>query len=238
MAEEESQSATNGLLELAGHFHGTARAEIIQRIGYRDATLFLFLAGSATLFGLALSDALRNVLYLVPLLGLGAAQVYSQHSLVIGALGRYLGLESDEWLRKNFPNREIPVQWDNSNSLLDMPGAGYMRPVYLSGLYLIVGPQAVAVAVLAWPLVNGLISGSAFKPGLQWIGVAVGLLAILASFLSITSAFRARKAYSKELRKHAKVRGRRVGENKDQDLARDRQIPEQVTTENLESGSR
>ncbi|MBP1780721.1 hypothetical protein J3R08_000571 [Micromonospora sp. HB375] len=191
---DSSDTPQSALLELAAQFHNSARTEIIDRIKQRDTALFLYLAGAATLFGLSSNSQFRPVLYAIPLLGLGASQVFSQHSVVIGALGRYLGLESDQWLRKSFPHLSIPSQWDNSDSLLWMRNGGYMRPVYLSGLSLIVAPEALAVAVAATTIGNRSI--------LDALGIAAGVAAIALSYLSIHGAYRARKSYSLELRSY------------------------------------
>lgn len=190
---------------MAAQFHNSARTEIIDRIKQRDTALFLYLAGTATLFGLSFSSRLRPVLYAIPLLGLGASQVFSQHSVVIGALGRYLGLELDQWLRRSFPNLDIPIQWDNSESLLWMRNGGFMRPVYISGLALIVAPEVLAVVAAA--TTSGALSI------LDALGIAVGAAAIALSYLSIHSAYRARKGYTLELMRYAERQKAPLGED-------------------------
>jgi hypothetical protein len=111
LMSEVSQNDSNQLLTMVMQFHNSARAEILQRIGNRDTALFIFLAGSATLFSISARQTLRPALYAIPILGLGVSQVYSQHSTVIGAIGRYLGYELHSWLYRNYPNQNIPPQW-------------------------------------------------------------------------------------------------------------------------------
>jgi len=181
------------LIQLVAQHHSSARAEIIQRITNRDTALFLFLAGSATLFGVSLNPGFDAILYAIPLLGLGASQVYSQHTVVIGALGRYLGIESEGWVRGAYPNVDLPVLWDNSESLLKMRGPGHLRPVLVSGIVLIALPQAIALILAA-------ASGELLA--LDVVGIAIGFVSILLTVVGIVGAHRARVFYANELKAH------------------------------------
>jgi hypothetical protein len=181
------------LLLIAAQFHSSARAEIVQRIASRDTALFLFLAGSATIFGVSFHPAFRPALYAIPILGLGAAQVYSQHSTVIGAIGRYLGTELHSWLYRNYADCEIPPQWDSSTSLLEMRGPGYLRPVMLSGLALIFFPELISLVVAG--ATNPM---SAFDIS----GLAIGSLAVILTGFLVVSTHRVRVEYAKEIKSH------------------------------------
>ena len=181
------------LLVIAAQYHSSARMEITQRIGHRDTALFLFLAGSATLFSLSLSPNFRPVLYAIPLLGLGASQVYCQHSIVIGALGRYLGYELHSWVRQTHPGHEVPAQWDSSESLLEMKGGGYLRPILISGLVLIALPQVLALVIMIINRPAGLA---------DILGLSIGGAAALLTIVLIVSAHQVRRSYACEMKSY------------------------------------
>ncbi|KAB1158761.1 hypothetical protein F6X68_10260 [Micromonospora sp. AMSO12t] len=189
-----SSSEQNDLLQIAFQFHSSARAEISHRVGLRDTVLFLFLAGSASLFGVSLNEPYRPVLYAIPLLGLGASQLYSQHTIFIGSLARYLGIEVSGWLHRNYPGRDMPIQWNNSESYLNIRSGGFARPLLVSGLVLIVLPQVAALVVIA-------AGGS--MDFLDVCGLAVGALAIALSTVALVSAHRTRVRYAREMRSFA-----------------------------------
>jgi hypothetical protein len=179
----------NEVLLMASQFHASARSELVQRVVLRDTMLFLYLAGTASLFSVSVNASFRVILYFVPLLGLGATYTFCQHNTVIGALGRYLGVELHDWLRKQLPEANVPAQWDCSKSLLYMKGHGYIRPVLFAGLTLLVLPQVAAVAVAA---------ATTKATGLTVVAFNVGVLCVLASIVALLSAYRTRNQYAQE----------------------------------------
>lgn len=193
LPQDRSGNEPYPLLALAVQYHSSGRSEIARRVGYRDTTLFLFLTASATLFSLSLNANYQSVLYVIPFLGLGASQVYSQHSLVIGALGRYLGYELNSWVRRIHGDQDIPPQWNSSESLLEMRGGGHLRPTLVSGLVLIVLPQILSLTVL---LINVRPSvGNVF-------GLLIGGLASGLSLLFIAASHIQRKKYAQEMKSY------------------------------------
>src|SRR4051812_49238613 len=71
------------------HYYDSTRAEIIQRIETRDVALTLFLGAFAIILGVAVQFDVR-VLYLVPILGLGASQLRTNHIRAIYRATEYL----------------------------------------------------------------------------------------------------------------------------------------------------
>ncbi|WP_146228238.1 hypothetical protein [Micromonospora sp. S4605] len=193
---DSTPNGSRDMLQMVFQFQTSARAEVAHRVGLRDTALFLFLAASASLFGVALNESYRPVLYAIPLLGLGASQVFTQHNIVIGAITRYLGIEVTAWLRANYPNSPLPVQWNNSRSYLGMRGGAFTRPVLFSGLTLIVFPQALALVVVTITQSPSLLT---------FVGVLTGLASAGLSLSAILSAHRTRSAYEKELRRFSEA---------------------------------
>jgi hypothetical protein len=146
-AGEVAEKEKNVPLEVLLAFYASARAELLQRIVQRDASLAIFVAGTAAIYGVAINDLRGSygLLYLVPLLGLGASSVNSQHTRVIGALGNYLTHEFEDGLKTVTGISELPVQWDNSPSLLAARGTVSYR--FLASMVLLVLPQAIALAI-------------------------------------------------------------------------------------------
>jgi hypothetical protein len=171
------------MIPMATQFHTSARSEIVQRVVLRDTILFLYLAGAASLFSVSVNRDFRAVLYLVPLLGLGASHMFSQHNNVIGALGRYLSVELHAWFASEFPDRPLPAQWDRSRSLLSMPGGGFIRPIFFAGLTLLVLPQAAATSIAFT---------TTHRSALSFVGASFGLLCVTLSITVIVSTFRTR----------------------------------------------
>lgn len=132
-------------VQLAVAYYESARAEILHRIGQRDTALFLFLASAATIFGVAISEKDSVLLYVLPLLGLGAAHVHSNHSNIIGALGQYLAIEVQAWVGSASPTGP-PVQWDASQSLRSLRSQPVIA-VLTSGLMLILLPSAIGLVI-------------------------------------------------------------------------------------------
>jgi hypothetical protein len=192
---QPDRSDIERLTQVAIQYHSSARGEITARVGHRDTALFLFLAGATTLFSLSLTETMRQVLYVVPILGLGASQVYSQHTIVIGALGRYLGLELHEWVRCSYPHSQIPVQWDSSDSLLSMRGAGYLRPIFASGIGLIVLPQILALSVMLEHLSPSVI---------DIFGIVLDLVSIILTVTVLWNMHMTRKKYAAEIREYGR----------------------------------
>jgi hypothetical protein len=172
---------------LAITYHNTARQELIQRIGHRDAALALFLTASAALFGFAVgSGGIKGssfsrpvLLFAVPVLGLGAAIITSQHNNVIGALGHYLGNELHDAIDRLIPDDDLPVQWDSSSTLLAMGTNAKMR--VLAAVLLILVPQCLAI-VLADGSIRAVRSETI-------VGTVIGILCVFATALMIFNSF-------------------------------------------------
>jgi hypothetical protein len=170
-------------VEAAWCFYSSARAELLQRVNSRDSTQFLFMAGSATLFSIALSTKTNEVLYAVPLLGLGVGQLYCHHSIIIGALGKYVGVELDGWLKTQLPGSAVPPQWDNSRALLGLENS-HLRRILSSGYFLILLPEVLAL----------LVASLGHQPTpIDYAGLSFGIVAVIVSFVIITSAYRIRR---------------------------------------------
>lgn len=126
-------------------FYNSARAEILQRISQRDTALFLFLASAATIFGVAINQQDSALLFVLPLLALGAAHVHSNHSNIIGALGLYLSVEVQAWVRAA-QLTDPPVHWDISRSLRSLRSQPVIA-VLTSGITLILLPSIVGLSI-------------------------------------------------------------------------------------------
>jgi len=183
--------------QLAATYYQSARTEAIQRLGFRDAGLFLFLVSSITVFGVAVGQSPHvDVLYGVPVLGVGAAHVYAQHSRVIGALGRYMAIDLERSIEPILGGRCTPVQWDSSDTLLRR--GGHNLPVFLSALLLILVPEVAAtvVAVFAggvgrWDIAGGI----------------VGLLCAVISAYTLFGVHKVRMGYIAEIKAFRTARG-------------------------------
>jgi hypothetical protein len=134
-------------IELLLTYYSSARSELLQRIVQRDASLALFIGGTAAIYGVAIHDLQRSyaLLYLIPLLGLGASCIHSQHTRVIGAIGNYLTNEFEDSLKTVTGASQLPIQWDNSLSLLELRGTVAYR--FLANIVLLILPQIIALGV-------------------------------------------------------------------------------------------
>jgi hypothetical protein len=178
--------------QLAATYHQTARTEAIQRLGYRDTALLLFMGGCATIFGVAIGQASRlSFLYAIPILGLGAANLYAQHSQVVGTLGRYLAIDLEKSVRVALGDVPTPVQWDNSDSLLNMDGNNL--PVFLSALMIIVMTQTSALLVISF--------GKSLH-AIDALGMGVGLISITLTLFVLVSMYRLRMRFIMEIRSY------------------------------------
>ncbi|WP_305788359.1 hypothetical protein [Symbioplanes lichenis] len=179
-------------IDAAWQFYTSARNELLQRVSGRDSTQFLFMAASATLFSVALSSKISQVLYAVPLLGLGVSQLYCHHTIIIGALGKYVGAELDRWLKENGSGSEIPPQWDNSEALLGLKQS-HLRRILSSGYILIVVPEVLALAFAA--------VGHRFS-AVDYAGLSLGAAAVAISVIIVSSAYRIRKVQLNDTARH------------------------------------
>lgn len=178
--------------QLVAAYHQAARAEIVQRVGYRDTAMFLFLGSAVTIFGVALAKAEQtSILYAIPVLGLGAAYAYAQHSRVIGTIGRYLAIELDASAKGMLGRASVPVQWDHSESLLGQ--RGHNLPVIISASSLLVVSQILALVFV------GLARG--VSP-LDVAGLIVGAAAVAATLAILVSSHRLRMSFHREIKKY------------------------------------
>ncbi|WP_433615399.1 hypothetical protein ACQP2P_11465 [Dactylosporangium sp. CA-139114] len=188
--------------QLAANYYQSARTEAIQRLGFRDAGLFLFLASSITVFGVAVGQSPNvDVLYGVPVLGVGAAHVYAQHSRVIGALGRYMAIDLERSIEPILGERCTPMQWDSSDTLLRR--GGHNLPVFLSALLLILVPEVAATAMAVFA---GGVS--------RWdiVGGTVGFFCAAVSAYTLFSVHKVRMGYIFEINAFRTSQGRPVQE--------------------------
>lgn len=192
----QAEAEMLAMVQLAAAYHQAARTEAVQRIGYRDTSLFLFLASSVTIFGVAVNDPSRiAVMYAVPVLGLGAAHVYAQHSRVIGTLSLYLAIDLEESVASIAGRGRTPVQWDNSESLLR--DGGNNLPVLISAMSLVVLTQTAALLLVL------------LTRDLSWldaIGVAIGVPTTALTAVTLTAVHRTRMATIREIRDHVATR--------------------------------
>ncbi len=181
-------------IDLAMAYHNSVRTEIAYRLRQRDSALFLYLAAASTVisFGLTANSGgaldARLSLCLVPLLGLGAAHVYSQHNDVIGAMGAYLRTELDEYTNRALAPAPAPTQWDSSAALASL--RSHRTSALWSSLTLVILPQlaALAAAVAALPPEPASV-----------LGVVVGVLACAYSAAILRRSYRQRAAHAQRL---------------------------------------
>lgn len=184
MAESQDEypaEAVSRAFDLATAYHASARAEIIQRLGYRDTALALFLAIIGVIGGIVfggdkgLTDQSAPVLYIIPLLGLGATLIHVHHNGVIGALGVYLGVELHRELRRLFSlqfrvdNEPVfpPHDWDSSVTLRTTRRRPSQRRL-IAGMMLLELPQVSALTI------SGIALG---VTSISVLGTLVGVLA-------------------------------------------------------------
>lgn len=117
------------LAELSAAYYSGARAEVVERIRLRDASMTIFLSSVSiigALYGglVAYLDTTPAIilygsylLILVCVLANASASVISQHHVLIGALEHYLVTELDPELRRL--GVRLP-QWDLSGSVMGM----------------------------------------------------------------------------------------------------------------------
>jgi hypothetical protein len=137
-------------------------------------------------------------LCLVPLLGLGAAHVYSQHNDVIGALGVYLRTELDEYATEVLAPARAPVQWDSSAALAEL--RSHRTSALWSSLTLVLLPQlaALAAATAALPPKSAAV-----------FGIVLGAVACAYSATILVISYRRRTASAKQLVERQQARGSR-----------------------------
>ncbi len=194
MQDDEFGAREKAQMDLAMAYHNSVRTEIVYRLRQRDSALFLYLAAASTVisFGLTANSGgtpdARLSLCLVPLLGLGAAHVYSQHNDVIGAMGAYLRTELDEYTSRVLNPASAPTQWDSSTALSSL--RSHRVSALWSSLTLVILPQlaALSAAVAALPPAPASV-----------LGIAVGILACAYSAAILVRSYRQRAAHAQRL---------------------------------------
>ena len=189
-------------VELVVAHHNSARAEIIMRITQRDSAVFLYLAATATIFGFAFNGAAKGSnaggwdslplasLLFVPLLGLGATYIYTQHNDVIGALGQFLRSELDPYASRLLGSHTlVPPQWDSSQSLADL--RSHLSSSRASSITLLLTP-AVAALAICWVQLP--------RTGLVTAGWLAGVAAVIDSAFVLIRSHRYRNARLASLR--------------------------------------
>ncbi len=140
-------------------YYNNVRSEILQRQMIRESTLTLFLGASATLAGFALTgkDDRIWLLYLVPLLGLGASSVYLQHTTATRALWLYLVTDFQDEVGRVTAPEPPPIQWDMSKARSGLAAAAAMRAMASGTLIVIPGLAAAILGLLFTPAGPGSI---------------------------------------------------------------------------------
>lgn len=130
-------------ITLIAAYHASARDELVKRIDRRDSALFLYLAAVATLLTVMLPELRTQggALLVIPVLGLAASLVHSQHNTVIGALGVYIGLELQRKADELIPGGA--KSWDASTTLSTL--RGHIGSRLWASLVMLVVPSALAI---------------------------------------------------------------------------------------------
>ena len=141
-----SVAATDVRVQLLVTYYQCARAEIVQRVANRDASVPLFLVVSGAVFSVALGTTNQvGLLYVIPAFGLGVSLIYSQHDHVIGAISRYLATEYQEQVKALPLQGAAPIQWDLSIERRGLKSGFRLRIATVTVLVTL--PQAVAVTL-------------------------------------------------------------------------------------------
>jgi len=166
-------SAADARLQLLITYYQCARAEIVQRVTNRDASVSLFLAGSGAVFGVALGAANQaGLLYVIPAFGLAMSLVYFQHDHVIDTITRYLVTEYQEQVKAVTLVENAPIHWDLSAERRRLKGGVRLRIVTVSVLVAV--PQAVAL---------GLADAKLGMSTISVLGTIAGIATILFGIL-------------------------------------------------------
>jgi hypothetical protein len=99
------------------------------------------------------------VLLVIPLLGLGASFVYSQHNTVVGALGLYIGKELHEASAAIVGTDGVVRSWDASNTLKNTTRP--LKARLASGLIILVGPSLAACTLAPLTRPSAAVIGAA-----------------------------------------------------------------------------
>jgi len=199
--DDEFGAREKAQMDLAMAYHNSVRTEIAYRLRQRDSGLFLYLAAASTVitFGLTANSGrspdARLSLCLVPLLGLGAAHVYSQHNDVIGAMGAYLRTELDEYTSQVLAPASAPTQWDSSTALASL--RSHRVSALWSSVTLVILPQLAALSAAAAALPP--------EPA-SVLGIVVATLACAYSAAILVRSYRRRAAHAQRLVQLLRVR--------------------------------
>jgi FtsH-binding integral membrane protein len=140
----ESEIASEELVTV-GKFYESARQELISRLQLRDNALFVFLATTGTIFGVAVGSTARlEILLIIPFLSLSLGFVVLQHHEVIGALGFFCERELGGFYQRKGIHKVL--QWDSSTTLVRFHGrlVGARSPAHAA---ILLSPGYWAVAV-------------------------------------------------------------------------------------------
>jgi hypothetical protein len=198
-AETESGAIERARIDLAVAFYASARDELVARVRQRDAALFLYLAAAATLFSLALSgrsgasSLVLLTLFAVPLLGLGASQIYAHHYNVTSSIARYLRHELEDYVRDKL-SADAPPQWDSSKALIALPS---VLNSALHSLVLLLAPQVLAIVIV--DLSNVMVW---FKAA----GTTVGVYCVGHSAFVLWRTYKFRKVQAEFLQERRRAR--------------------------------
>jgi len=171
------ENALDRTLDLITAYNSAARSEISQRVGIRTTIISLFLGAAGVIAGVAfvgpesVSQDRSPILFLIPLLGLGATFEFLQHDQVINALGRYVAIELHPLARTILIDRgvesdRVPAEFGNSRAR-EFLNSGRFAHRFLSSFVLLLLPQVLA-GVLAmillgwnrWSIAGGVLTGA------------------------------------------------------------------------------
>jgi hypothetical protein len=128
--------------DTARAYYTAMRTEINQHLQIVNQTQTLYLGAVTALFAGALGEhGNKNLLLLVPFLGLGAATIINSHERIIGCIAAYCARELGEFLEAH--SEEAP-QWDDSEVLTRLLDQHFGSNLF-SSLYLIVLPGLAAL---------------------------------------------------------------------------------------------
>lgn len=97
------------MLELVLKLNESTHQQTIARLKMRDNILLVYLAATASIFGISLgAEKISEITLIIPYLALGVAILYSHHNLFIGAALDYSSKELKKFIRNKFPNESIP----------------------------------------------------------------------------------------------------------------------------------
>jgi hypothetical protein len=172
-------------------FYTAMRTELNQHLLIINQIYSLYLGAATALFAGAFSSKNFDLLYLVPFLSFGAANLLGSHDKAISCIAAYCA----EVLDQIFSDTDSHVtQWDNSRMLENLK-ANHYNAQLRGGLMIVVIPGVIALLV-------AIIKTGPLKNGIYMLALTCGLYFLVGAFLifSDTAEYRRKMGGSPPLR--------------------------------------